>query len=356
MVTRGNVPDLTVTQGNNRLASEGMPGTPAEASQGQADQPCEGGSSQSAQVQPSQPALPATSQGQPASQPIEASEASQGQPAGAKEVAASSLLGGPSGPVQLALSGQPWGGENAWEREDHEVTKFSWERVKVLKGKNRERAVVYLAGRDGVRCTEGCRLIVSDPLVLNVHHINGIPENNMRWNLRLVDQVCNSRVNSNLRAKQVRVRLSSLVHPEERERETAVSATAGVTAGVVGVGVRSYPSVVRWSNREGEKHDRERALWDAWILNQLRDPVGGPVKGPFEGREMLGLMQLAYMAPRALGLGSWKTYLGYIHEDHYGGPLEIQQIGGRKYVMLRKDWIEKHGGIVPKMEEDDDAT
>lgn len=34
-------------------------------------------------------------------------------------------------------------------------------------------------------------------------------------------------------------------------------------------------------------------------------------------------------------------------------PLEIKQIGNRKYVMFREDWIEKHGGTLPKMEEDD---
>jgi len=279
--------------------------------------------------------------------PVTPTQASQGQPTQVLESALSGLpalpvmppLGGLSG-----LSGQPWGGEKGWEREDHSLAKFSWENVKVLKGKNRKRAVLYLAGRDGVRCTERCRLIVSDPLVLNVHHIDGNPGNNKRWSLRLVDQVCNSRLNGNLRANQVRARLSSLVHPAEREGEYSSTASVGVEVGVA----------ARWSNREGEKHDRERALWDAWVMDQLPSVGGLPrVRGPFVKSKILGLMQLAYMAPRALGLGSWKTYLGYIHEDHYGGPLEIKQIGGRKYVTLREDWIEKHGGILPKMEEDD---
>lgn len=278
-------------------------------------------------------------------QPVTPTQASLGEPTQVQESTLSGLPAMPVTPPLASLSGQPWGGEKGWEKEDRNITKYSWENVKVLKGRNREHAVLYLAGRDGIKCTEECKLIISNPLVLNVHHNDGYTENNKRWNLRLVDQVCNSRLNGNLRAHGVRTALSSLVHPAEREAEYTERTGVGAEVPAGGV-IRAYPSAARWSAREGEKHDRERALWDAWIVDAVR--------GPFAKSEILGLMQLAYMAPRALGLGSWKTYLGYCHEDHYGGPLEIKQIEGRKYVMLRKDWIEQHGGIVPKMEEDDE--
>jgi hypothetical protein len=240
------------------------------------------------------------------------------------------------------------------EPEDKTIPRFTWENVKVLKGKNLHDAKRYLAGRYGKRCSE-CGLESDDEQFFDIHHIDGNPQNNKRGNLFLADHPCNARLNGNIRAEKVKARLSSLVHPVESVSESRQDAGVRTDrgAGAVVVGVRAYPSEAQWESQEGLRHDRQRSLWNAWILDQLVLKDGSKVKGPFVGREVFGFSELAYMAPRALGVGSSKTYMVYINEDHFG-PLEIIKTSGRKYVMLRKEWIEKHGGIVPKMEEDDD--
>jgi 5-methylcytosine-specific restriction endonuclease McrA len=235
---------------------------------------------------------------------------------------------------------------NGWELEDRSVIKFSWENVKVLKGKNRERAVLYLAERDRKRCTE-CNLVTADPLLLNIHHIDGNRENNKRWNLRLADHVCNARLNGNLRADRVRARMSSLVHPEQSERERAGMArppTAGVTLGdevledAVAHGVVPVPVGTRpWSSREGEKSERMRSSWNTWI----RDLENGPFAN-LEADGAISLTALTRIAVHAIGFGSSQTYEKYALDDHYGkklgepGILEVFfDEKGRKMVRYR---------------------
>lgn len=272
------------------------------------------------------------------------------QPTQVQESKSSSLVGPPSPAMPShAMPTQ----ERATQEED-KTPLHTWENVKVLKGKNLHDAKRYLGGRYGKRCTE-CGLESDDEQFFDIHHIDGNPQNNKRGNLFLADHPCNARLNGNVRAEKVKARLSSLVHPVESVSD--VRQDAGVRTergtGAVVVGVRAYPSEAQWESQEGVRHDRQRSLWNAWILDQLVLKDGSKVKGPFVGREVFGFSELAYMAPRALGVGSSKTYMTYINEDHFG-PLEIIKTSGRKYVMLRKEWIQKHGGIIPKMEEDDD--
>lgn len=87
------------------------------------------------------------------------------------------------------------------------------------------------------------------------------------------------------------------------------------------------PDAQEWTSREGEKHDQMRAKWDRWIM----DIENGPFKKGADRR----IKELAYSAPKALGMGSSVTYRRYILEDYYGGTLVIyENENGIKMVSL----------------------
>ncbi len=223
--------------------------------------------------------------------------------------------------------------EKAWDQEDKSIISFPWERMMRLRGANARRAKVYLATRDGRRCTLCGGLVKNVLRELEFDHINSNRTNNQRWNLRLTHHACNA-------SEYWRGRLASPVQPPVCECENE--------GGQVGV----FPvSGTPWSGREGEKHDVMRARWNAWVTDFERGPFRGP-----EGR--MRVRDLAEMAPRALGLGSSATYRRYINEDRFG-PLEIVREDGVLFVRMRAS--EETGGkrkelppLPPKGEQNED--
>lgn len=293
---------------------------------------------------------PEASQGQP-SQPAEGSvdqstqpdQASTGEPTQAQTPSLPTLVV----PNVLALPclASPTLARERWLQEDKRITKFRWENVKILKGKNLHDAKKYLANRDGKICTE-CGLESQDEQSFDAHHNDGNRENNKRWNLRLTDHPCNSRLNGNLRANQIRERMSSLVHPAASARENDVAVPSGavglgdeVVEDAIADGVTPVPVGTRpWSSREGEKSERMRSSFNTWI----RDSVNGPFASLDGEAPAISLAALGRIAVHAIGFGSSQTYERYCLEDSYGkklgepGILEVFfDEKGRKMVRFR---------------------
>lgn len=289
-------------------------------------------------VAPSQSGQPYQGKVDQSSQP---DQASRGEPTQVETTRPASLVE-PSRhvlPVVLALPSLPSPTLERETPEEERASKFTWENVKILKGKNLRDAKKYLANHYGKHCTE-CGLQSQDEQSFDIHHIDGNRENNKRWNLRLTDHPCNARLNGNLRANRVRQRMSSLVHPVEKEREnvSVVGVRERVTESVGGGLVSSaYPGLsgTGWSGREGEKADEMRPLWNHWIRDKQN--------GPFCHRNFIQFKDLKFMAVHALGMGSSITYSRYIHEDAHGGPLEL-------YPELGKLWVRFIGDKVQKLE------
>ena len=246
-------PKLGTEQPNR---TEGMPGTPDEASQGQADQPCDGGLGESAQAQPSQPALPSTSQGQPASQPTQQR------------------------------------GRRGWESEDKNAPPFPWENLVRLREDKRKDAIEYLVARDDPFCVFCSGDIVKRPdgkWETDIDHMDRNTRNNKRWNLRLAHHGCNSTDGNNLRQGQPAPTLP-------RESVSVSRAGVGVSEGKVGSDL--YPGLV---NDLVARHETQRARFDEWIDDNEN--------GPFHDVGAFILKSaLAKMAVHACGMGSSICY------------------------------------------------
>lgn len=289
-------PKLGTEQPNR---TEGMPGTPDEASQGQADQPCDGGLGESAQAQPSQPALPSTSQGQPASQPTQQR------------------------------------GRRGWESEDKNAPLFPWENLVRLREDKRKDAIEYLVARDDPFCVFCSGDIVKRPdgeWETDIDHMDRNTRNNKRWNLRLAHHGCNSTDGNNLRQSQPAPSMPAMPESERVSSVCGEEARDAIASGKVGE--YAFHATRPWRNREGEKHDAERAGWNKWIRNLEN--------GPFEGiGAVISLDALSKMAVHGVGMGSSKVYRVYAEEDQFGktrkepGILRIFKRDGVKMVEYR---------------------
>ncbi len=227
--------------------------------------------------------------------------------------------------VQKAVEASPTVKKAGWELEDRTKILFQWELVVRLQGRNAVEAKQYLSRRDGNSCTL-CGIIVREVLhELEFDHINGNRRDNRRWNLRLAHHTCNSIFHH----RRVDAALSML----HREKESMPTEQARAE---LPLSSDLYPgwSTRPWSSREGEKHDIQRARWNAWIDDLERGPfrdVGAYVQ----------LNALAKMAVHAIGLGSSVTYRRYAEEDHFGatpkepGRLEIFEHDGIQFVRYR---------------------
>jgi hypothetical protein len=203
--------------------------------------------------------------------------------------------------------------ENGWEKENHSRILFPWEHLVRLRGHHAVEAKHYLVKRDGNRCAF-CDLKVQDIFTeLEFDHMDGNNRNNKRWNLRLCHHLCN-----------VTAYYSKKPALSLPEREGGKARLHPSSMPLDGSG--SAP----WSNREGEKHDIMRSLWNDWIC----DLEHGPFRPGYLGGE-LRLRDLVEMAPRALGLGSSQTYRRYANEDKFG-PLLLFRENGILWVRYRR--------------------
>lgn len=160
-------------------------------------------------------------------------------------------------------------------------------------------------GHDGTKaeCFK-CGVLV-DIEFAEIHHINENPYDNRLINTAPIHGKCNRELNGVKGGMVNAERAAVLKQRYHVVTPKAVSESAG--------GADTYEQ--EWTSKEGEKHDQMRFKWNVWILDLEN--------GPFAKGQTYLFKELAYMAVRALGLGSSVTYRRYIMEDHYGRVLDV---------------------------------